>query len=78
MDAAEEVKKLSKEEKRRRKEEIAREMARLKAEEAAIEEAGSEDDQPGPSSPARKRKSDVLAEASPVKHTGMSLHYLYG
>jgi hypothetical protein len=71
MDQTEEPKKLSKEEKRRKREEIDRQMAKLAAQAAAYEESGSEEDQPGPSSPPRKRKSDVLAEASPVKHKGM-------
>lgn len=71
MEQTEEPRKLSKEEKRRKREEIDRQMAKLAAQAAAYEESGSEEDQPGPSSPPRKRKSDVLAEASPVKHKGM-------
>lgn len=75
---------LSKEERRRRKAEIRKREEELKAQEAAIEaqraamkaqkaamDFDSSDSDGAPSSvksPARKRKSDVLAEASPVKH----------
>lgn len=71
MDDSEEPKRLSKEEKRRRKEEINRRMAELAAQAAEISAEESEEGSPRPSSPPRKRKSDVLAEASPVKHKGM-------
>lgn len=85
MDAVKVLKqKLSEEEKQRRREEYDRQLAVLQAQAAALEAAraaelqgsGSEEDRPGLSSPPRKRKSDVLAEASPVKHKGMSPPYL--
>ncbi|KAJ9104557.1 hypothetical protein QFC21_002055 [Naganishia friedmannii] len=51
-----------------RKEEIAKQLAALQREQAALsEESETEIQLPPPQSPARKRKSDVLAEASPVK-----------
>ncbi|KAJ9100056.1 hypothetical protein QFC20_005580 [Naganishia adeliensis] len=72
MDDSEEPKRLSKEEKRRRKEEINRRMAELAAQAAEISAEESEEGSPRPGSPPRKRKSDVLAEASPVKHKVIS------
>ena len=75
---------LTKEERRRRRAEIRKQEEALKAQEAAFlaQQAAvqaqkaamgyaSSDSNPDPEltkSPVRKRKSDVLAEASPVKH----------
>lgn len=60
---------LTKEEKRRKRAEIDRQMAELAAEKAAMcGDISDSDAAPSPvKSPGRKRKSDVLAEASPVK-----------
>ncbi|KAJ9115105.1 hypothetical protein QFC22_005435 [Naganishia vaughanmartiniae] len=52
-----------------RKEEIAKQLAALQREQAELSQESETENQstPLPQSPTRKRKSDVLAEASPVK-----------
>lgn len=71
---------LTKEEKRRRKAEIKAQMAKLAEQAAAFDTDASDSDGASTqtkspikslvNSPVRKRKSDVLAEASPVKQKG--------
>jgi hypothetical protein len=67
---------LSKEEKRRKKAEIKEQMAKLAEQAAAFETDASDSDAASPptKSPVRKRKSEVLAEASPVKQKGARGH----
>lgn len=90
MEGQTEEKLLAKEEKKRKRAELDSRLAKLAADEAKLAaerakilaeavaaDTGSLDSDAAPSlakSPVRKRKSDVLAEASPVKQKGTQRH----